>query len=410
MRHRDKILYVVLLTVALFMLLHLRILQRDTVELSAQMGTMRDILNSVFDRTNTRLRMSSAIAPATLLSYGFSSPFTAWIASNAVRMETSPFQGVTVASMLIPVGDFDYFSRQVLRNVAFTQSQVQPDINNLQVLKASRVLTNNLYPLYTSNFDPPDVFDSWTTPLANTLILAQIVKDGGLRGVFIDPEHYGPTTWNYETRLYVGTKTLVEYRTQARLRGTQFIQALNSLAPNIDIVMPYCFQLGMAGDPSFGSYELLEAFCDGMIQGADAGTVVHEVMARSYGDKTASAMQTRQKNLRAFAQSVTASTALLAAHYKIGVGLWVDYFSSSVDCGNRWDWNVTNFSCNWFTPAELETTVTIALRAADTGSYVWIYDEKPNWWTGVLVPPEYVTALRNARLAAAAPVMLGTSP
>jgi hypothetical protein len=56
---------------------------------------------------------------------------------------------------------------------------------------------------------------------------------------------------------------------------------------------------------------------------------------------------------------------------------------------------VTNFSKNYFSPGEFETAVRSALQVSD--GYVWIYSERPKWWTKEMLPEVYVDALVKAR-------------
>ena len=60
-------------------------------------------------------------------------------------------------------------------------------------------------------------------------------------------------------------------------------------------------------------------------------------------------------------------------------------------------WHVADFAKNYFTPAEFETAVRSALAVSD--GYVWIYSERPKWWTNEMLPKEYVEALAKARKA-----------
>jgi len=50
-----------------------------------------------------------------------------------------------------------------------------------------------------------------------------------------------------------------------------------------------------------------------------------------------------------------------------------------------------------FDLAEFETSVRPALEISD--EYVWVYTEKPLWWTNQRLPQAYVDALKRARSA-----------
>jgi hypothetical protein len=79
-------------------------------------------------------------------------------------------------------------------------------------------------------------------------------------------------------------------------------------------------------------------------------------------------------------------------YYRFGLGLWMD-----MDW-RKHGWNTTDFSKNYFTPQMFENSVRMALGASD--EYVWIYTEKPSWWSAngkQNLPAEYEAALRHAR-------------
>ena len=76
-------------------------------------------------------------------------------------------------------------------------------------------------------------------------------------------------------------------------------------------------------------------------------------------------------------------------HLQAGFGLWMDH--------KRKGWDVADFSKNYFSPAEFETAVRSALEVSD--GYVWIYSERPKWWTNEMLPKAYVEALAEARKA-----------
>ena len=62
-------------------------------------------------------------------------------------------------------------------------------------------------------------------------------------------------------------------------------------------------------------------------------------------------------------------------------------------------WDEQDVSKNYFTPEVFESVVRKALDTAD--EYVWIYTEKPRWWSDKggpqNLPAAYDAALRRAR-------------
>ena len=77
----------------------------------------------------------------------------------------------------------------------------------------------------------------------------------------------------------------------------------------------------------------------------------------------------------------------------VGFGLWLDYDWP------KHGWDEADPSKNYFTPTAFEASARKALELAD--EYVWIYTEKPRWWTDAGppagLPAPYIEALRKAR-------------
>jgi hypothetical protein len=78
--------------------------------------------------------------------------------------------------------------------------------------------------------------------------------------------------------------------------------------------------------------------------------------------------------------------------FSFGFGVWMD------DDWRKKGWDTKDFEKNFYTPDAFEKTVRMAIQTGD--EYVWIYTEKPKWWTDaggpVDLPIEYDQALRRA--------------
>ena len=64
-------------------------------------------------------------------------------------------------------------------------------------------------------------------------------------------------------------------------------------------------------------------------------------------------------------------------------------------------WDQKNQDRNWHTPKSFERSLRLALDASD--EYVWLYSQKPRWWTSTGgtrdLPAAYDQAVRRARRA-----------
>ena len=125
--------------------------------------------------------------------------------------------------------------------------------------------------------------------------------------------------------------------------------------------------------PTVG-YGLLLPFLDGMFDAAKGKSRIVDGFEISYGYKTREQFEkVPQLVKRTLLPIVGTNHQQYLKHMSLGFGLWMD---------NDWrtkGWNVTDFAKNYFSPAEFEASIRLAL--ASTDKYVWIYTEEPKWWT-----------------------------
>lgn len=73
-------------------------------------------------------------------------------------------------------------------------------------------------------------------------------------------------------------------------------------------------------------------------------------------------------------------------------GIWLDF-----DWQKK-GWNPADLERNHFSPHRLESSLRTAIEQSD--EYVWIYTEKPRWWSekgSVDLPKPYVDKIRQVR-------------
>ena len=82
-----------------------------------------------------------------------------------------------------------------------------------------------------------------------------------------------------------------------------------------------------------------------------------------------------------------------ARHLSVGFGIWLDNDMEHLG------WNAQDPAQNYFTPRKFAVAVQAAFDNADR--YVWIYSEKPRWWSAtgrpLLLPAAYDSVLRTVR-------------
>jgi hypothetical protein len=282
-------------------------------------------------------------------------------------------------------------------------------IADLKATKFTRFTDNFIDFQTTVRGDPApdeanlDWFDpNWSVIANNGAVAAHVAREGGLKGLFMDVEHYsgglGPWLYPFDYKSYArlteaASRTphsLGECVTQVRKRGRQFMQTVTAVYPDITIVM--------IQDTGWESGPLVAAFVEGMLEARGRATFVD-------GAEQAYRMMTYQElmNLRRRAESAQSSELYKGMQY--GFGLWWD-FRTSADMASYS--SKEGLAKNVRNPERLEHPLYNALTAADR--YVWVYSygayRGSIWWSGSYdadadwaldFPQPYVEAFRNCR-------------
>jgi len=135
------------------------------------------------------------------------------------------------------------------------------------------------------------------------------------------------------------------------------------------------------------AHALLANFLDGVLDGRPKKTVVVDAWEFSYAYKERKQFEQAYETITKKNLDLTAEPAKYKSPVKAGFGIWMDHYRKACD--------LADFSKNYFTPGEFETAVRSALETSDR--YVWIYSERPKWWTNEKLPRAYVEAVERAR-------------
>lgn len=352
-----------------------------------------------------------------LIEYGCDNPDTAYVRANITDMEKVPFDGV-----VIRVGDASghpggtgNLGLEVFQRREFQPSDYQHAIDDLKATHLT-TLTDNFLQMYPPYFGCiVDWYDpDWSVIAHNAACMAKIAKEGGCKGLMLDPEMCDPNNvplWWY-ARIVKDKKnapSFPEYAAKVRERGREFIRAINKEYPDITILGLYGSSLTYAesfyawnGD---GGLSLYGPFLDGIYEAATPGTTFVDGFEYSYGYRNHESFAAARKLERAGGRSVSTCPKEFDEHARVGFGVWADWNGA----GNGWYPN--DFSKNYFTPNGLRASLNYALRESD--KYVWIWSEKLRWWP-CNSPKEYLEALRLAKVSPGPgekhPLRLDTSP
>jgi hypothetical protein len=325
-----------------------------------------------------------------LIEFGWDEPNPAFLRKHIAVMECTPFDGTVFHA----TSDFLWkgWSKR-----AFKDDELAAAVEDLKAVKPSRFTHN----LLRFNVTPGDVdwFDDFTPILNNARLAAKIAKAGRAAGILFDIEQYNSQLFHYPKQSAAKTKTWEEYSNQTKRRGREVMTAFQQEFPDLVVFMTWSYSLPFrqsGGDEKKlpqTEYGLLKPFLDGMFEAAAGQTKIVDGFESSYGFKSPAQFDAVPIAMKKTVLPWMADREKYLRHGSLGFGLWMDY-----DWRKK-AWDEKDFAKNHFSPPEFEASVKAAFAASD--EYVWIYTEKPRWWTSpdgkpAALPVEYDRALRRA--------------
>jgi hypothetical protein len=307
-------------------------------------------------------------------------------------MERFPFDGLVFHATS---GKGANLAWEVWGSKRFTPDDFKQAVADLKATKFSRFtdrfLRVNVTPAKVDWFDD----DAWACVVNNFGVAAQVAREGRCKGFMFDTEQYeGVTVFDYRKQKDKDKKSFAEYRAKVRQRGQEWVKAVNQQYPDITILLTFGYGVsyGRAEQPkdrSTAAYGLLADFLDGVLDACTKATVLVDAWEFAYPYKERKQFTQAYETITKKALGWTAVPEKYKAQVKAGFGIWMDH--------KKKGWDVADFSKNYFSPGEFEAAVRSALEVSD--GYVWIYTERPKWWTNEMLPKAYVEALAKARKA-----------
>jgi hypothetical protein len=341
----------------------------------------------------------ASAAPKQLIEFGWDEPGTSFLRQHAAEMVQTPFDGcVFHVQHKLPGGKeinltWDSWSRR-----SFTAEELKPALDDLKAFPRNHPFTHNFLRF---NVTPGDVdwFDDFSGVLNNARLAGQLAHAGRCAGVLLDIEAYSGPVWDFHRQKLAATNSWSNYQAQVSQRGNEVMQAFQNGFPGLTIFLTFGYSIAW-DQTNHGKkpltdcqYGLLPAFLDGMTSAARGGTRLVDGCESAYGFKDIKRFDSHYQTMKTGLLSIVADPTKYHATFSLGFGLWMDYD------WRRLGWDMNDFSKNYYTPDQFEASVRQALTVAD--DYVWIYTEKPRWWTDAdsssNLPPAYSSAVRNAR-------------
>lgn len=333
-----------------------------------------------------------------LIEFGWDEPDTAFMRKHVAEMESMPFDGcvfhVNYLKDRIANGQF---SSEDWGKRSFTEAELQSALDDLKATQFHHFSEN----LLRFNVLPGDVdwFDDFGPVLHNATLAAKIAREGHCRGILLDVEQYGSPLFQYPRQRDAKSKSFAEYSAQASRRGRQVMEAFQAGYPGITIVFTWGISLsymqtkGVILKLPETKYGLLPGFINGMIDAASPDVSLVDGYEGSYGFRDAKRFNAARKIFSELALPFVDQPETYKKRFSLGYGIWLD---------NSWrknGWNPSEPAKNYFAPEQFSQSVRTALQLSDR--YVWVYTEKPRWWSDQGMPldlsQQYIQALRDAR-------------
>jgi hypothetical protein len=335
--------------------------------------------------------------PKKLIEYGWDVPTPVFVKQNIEQIEKRPFDGIVIKLK----GGKKVFLHQPYDPKEFTQ--------DLQSLKSTNFtkFTDNFLLMWATPEEGWDWFSDsdWQASEQNIRLFARIARSAGFVGIAFDPEAYGVNPWIYAKLPGAKDKSFAEYWQQARKRGAQFMQTMQQEIPGVKVLS--LFQLSyflrdFLDEPNLqermrqlsnSNNGLLPAFFNGMLDAAEANTMIVDGNGRSYyyaeKQEFLDSHKLIKERLLTFVDEKNRQK--YAKQVQVGHALYIDHL---FDLGKPQESRVSHSLTLQQRQQWLEHNTYYGLSTSD--EYLWCYSEEMNWWQNN-VPSGVEESIRSAQ-------------
>jgi len=335
-----------------------------------------------------------------LIEFGWDEPDTGFMRKHRAQFEQSPFDGCVFHINARGVDRApENFTWLCWGRRRFAEAEFQPALADLESLAGSRFRYNFL----RFNVTPADLdwFDDHAAVVSNARLAARLARAGGCPGILLDTEAYQGKLFEYRKQRDASRHPWAEYAAESRRRGREVMTAFQEGFPDLTVLVTFGHSLvWRQSDGGKKPLEdcgdgLLVPFLDGMLEASHGNARLVDGHEMSYGYRDAGAFAQAHEAIRLKAAGLAADRLKYQNVVSAGFGLWLDY-----DWQKK-GWNTAELDKNYFSPDRLEASLRAAVEQSD--EYVWIYSEKPRWWSekggAIDLPPAYVETVRRVRRA-----------
>ncbi len=154
----------------------------------------------------------------------------AQIRANIRKMEQAPFDGLNIS--------LDWNSDAFIHDRKLADDHYVKEQQDLERTAWKRFTERFIMIKGADSKTDMDWFDDghWENILHNIRIKTRIARETGCRGLTFDPEQYHTPIWDYRHAPRKDEFTYAQYRAIARRRGAQYVEAVQSIFPDVQIL------------------------------------------------------------------------------------------------------------------------------------------------------------------------------
>lgn len=311
-----------------------------------------------------------------LIEFGWDYPTISFLKKNINEMQKAPFDGVVFSF------DFDIYN-------AFDTTQ-RPDsqfqYKDLTGIKWQKFTDNFLF-VRGAGYSGAHWLDdkSWGKIIKNIKRVSRALAVSNAEGIGFDPEYYYKDStlnpWVYRASWY-NNLSYLQVGDYVRKRGKQFIQALQTSKPDVKIL---CFwllglvsmqnQLHPIAETGMALYPF---FVEGMLEGKNKTSEIIDGNEYSYGYQTfESFIEAGKYQRKNGIKLIKGSLDSKLQNVSLAQAVFFDLIYAKSPAYDKGYDNKTKE--HW-----LRDNLYNAFKTTD--KYVWVYNEKINWWKGQVDP------------------------